>query len=117
MRNTTAMATGTADATFSSAWFYIGNMSKFSVITNVTGAASPSGTVYLNVSNEAAPGGSQMPYTPTVYGAQPTFSYGVNNNGCSISAVFDCAYQWGQLIYSRTSGSGGVIQLEFAAHD
>jgi len=117
MRNTTASATGTADATFSSNWFYIGNMSKFSVITSVSGATSPAGTVYLLVSNEAAPGGSQMPYTPTVYQAQPSYSYGVTGNGTSVSTVYDCAYQWAQLQYSRTSGSGGVIQVQFAAHD
>lgn len=116
MRNTTSSLTGTTDASVAGEWFYIGNMAKMSMIAVVSGDAGAGGKLVLNVSNDAAPAGSQMPFTPTLY-AQYATNITVSGNGTSITAPFDVAHQWAQLAFVRTSGSGGAFTVELAGHD
>jgi hypothetical protein len=119
MRNLTSTVSGATTGNVSSAWFYVGNMSKFSVITNVSGATSPDGTVSLYVSNEVAENGTlTQPFTPTIYGSHPSFSQTVSTNATLISQPYDLAYQWARLVFTFGSGgASGTINMTLAAHD
>ena len=119
MRNLTSTVSGATTGNVSSAWFYIGNMSKFSVITNVAGATAPAGTVSLYVSNDVAENGTlTQPFTPTISAAHPSFSQAVNANATLISQPYDLAYQWAQWVFTFGSGgANGTITMALAAHD
>lgn len=117
MRNTTSVITGSTGGSVTGDWFFVGNMSKASIISNVTGDGAATGTVALQVSNDAAPSGSMMPFTPAISLSLATPTITVAGNTTLATAVFDMAYQWARIVFTRTAGSGGVITVEFAAHD
>lgn len=117
MRNATSSITGSTGGSVTGNWFFVGNMSKASIISSVTGDGAAAGTVTLEISNDSAPSGSMMPFTPAVSLALATPTITVAGNTTLATAVFDMAYQWARLVFTRSAGSGGVITVEFAAHD
>jgi hypothetical protein len=117
MRNATSSITGSTSGGVTGDWFYIGNMSKASIISKVVGDGAAAGTVSLEISNDAAPSGSIMPFTPSISLALATPTITVSGNTTLATTVFDVAYQWARLVFTRSAGSGGVITVEFAAHD
>jgi len=118
MRNATVVVSGATDSSVSSAWFYVGNMTKISVISNVSGDVAAAGTINLNVSNEpSSGGGSMMPFTPTISKTLTSPAITVSGNGTLITSVTDICYQWMQIAYTRSAGSGGVLTIHLASHD
>lgn len=118
MRNTTSNVTGAATGDFTGDWFYIGNMSKATIMAVATDAAT-TGAVKLQVSNEASPGGPQMPFTPAVYVELSAFSASVSGTTAVVTSVTDLAYQWARLVFRWTPGppTSGTVTAMFAAHD
>jgi hypothetical protein len=116
MRNTTSSAVGAASGSFNGSWFYIGNMTKATIMAVASDAGS-SGAVTVEVSNDASPGGPQMPFTPSVYVALASPSVTVSGTTVAVSSPFDICYQWMRLVYTRSAGSTGVVTANFAAHD
>lgn len=117
MRNTTSLISGSTSGSVTGNWFFVGNMTKASIISNVTGDGTAAGTVSLEVSNDSAPSGSMMPFTPAISLALGTPTITVSGNSTLATTVFDMSYQWARLVFSQSAGSGGVITVEFAAHD
>lgn len=118
MRNSTVVVTTATDNSVSSAWFYVGNMTKISVISNVSGDVAAAGTINLNVSNEpSSGGGSLMPFTPTISKTLVSPAITVAGNGSLITSVTDICYQWMQIAFTRSAGSGGVLTIQLSAHD
>jgi len=66
LRNSTSTISGAATGDVTGDWFYVGNMTKATIMATASDAGT-SGSVKIQVSNEASPGGPQMPYTPTIY--------------------------------------------------
>jgi hypothetical protein len=116
MRNTTSSIVGVATGDVTGDWFYVGNMSKATIMATATDAGT-SGSVKIQVSNEASPGGPQMPYTPTIYLELASPSVSVSGTTVGVASVFDLAYQWARLKFTRVGGTTGTVTALFAAHD
>jgi hypothetical protein len=116
MRNTTSSIVGVATGNVTGDWFYVGNMSKATIMATATDAGT-SGSVKIQVSNEASPGGPQMPYTPTIYLELASPSVSVSGTTVGVASVFDLAYQWARLKFTRVGGTTGTVTALFAAHD
>ena len=116
MRNTTSNIVGAATGDVTGDWFYIGNMSRATIMATATDAGT-SGSVKIQVSNEASPGGPQMPYTPTIYLELASPSVSVSGTTVGVASVFDLAYQWARLKFTRVGGTTGTVTALFAAHD
>lgn len=117
MRNTTSSITGSTSGGVTGNWFYVGNMTKASMISRVAGDVAAAGTVSLEISNDAAPSGSMMPFTPTISLSLATPTLTISGNTTLATTVFDMAYQWARIVFAQSAGSGGVITVEFSAHD
>jgi hypothetical protein len=117
MRNTTSSITGSTSGSVTGNWFFVGNMTKASMISKVAGDGAAAGTVALEISNDSAPSGSMMPFTPTISLPLATPTLTISGNTMLATTVFDMAYQWARIVFTRSGGSGGVITVEFAAHD
>jgi len=118
LRNFTAKLTGATDNSLASDWFPVGEMAKFSAISNVTGDGSASGSVTFEVSNETSSGGgSMMSYTPTITKALASPTLSVSGNTTLITSVTDLSYQWMRIVYARSAGSGGVLTVLVSGHD
>lgn len=116
MRNTTSNIVGAATGDVTGDWFYIGNMSKATIMATATDAGT-GGTVKIQVSNEASGSGPQMPYTPTIWLELASPSITVSGTTVGTSSVFDLAYQWARLKFTRSGGTTGTVTALFAAHD
>lgn len=118
LRNFTANLTASTDASGSSDWFYVGEMSKISLIVNTSGDGAAAGTVGVKVSNDTATGGgSMMSFTPTISIALASPSITVAGNGTIIVTPVDIAYQWMQITWTRSGGTGGVVSATVSGHD
>ena len=116
MRNTTSSVVGAATGDFTGDWFYVGNMSKATIMAVASNGAT-AGAVKLQVSNEASGSGPQMPYTPTVYVEMASPSAGVSGTTAVVTSVSDLAYQWARLVFRWSAGTTGTVTALFAAHD
>ncbi len=116
LRNSTSTMSGAATSDFVGTWFYIGNMTKATIMA-VGDGASVGGSIKLQVSNESSPGGPQMPFTPTVYVELASPSATISGTTAVVTSPVDLAYQWARLVYRWAPGSSGVATALFAAHD
>jgi hypothetical protein len=116
LRNSTSTISGAATGDVTGDWFYIGNMTKATIMATASDAGT-SGSVKIQVSNEASPGGPQMPYTPTIYLELASPSVSVSGTTVGIASPFDLAYQWARLKFTRVAGTTGTVTALFAAHD
>ena len=116
MRNATSNVTGSTASDFTGDWFYIGNMTKATIMA-VGDTAGVGGSIKLQVSNESSPGGPQMPFTPTVYVELGSPSATLSGTTAVVTNPADLAYQWARLVYRWSPGSSGVVTALFAAHD
>ena len=88
LRNFTAKLTGATDGNLASDWFPIGEMLKFSAMSNVTGDNTASGTVSFEVSNETSSGGgSMMSFTPSITKALVSPTLAVSGNTTVITSI------------------------------
>ena len=118
LRTFTANLTQSTSASGSSGWFYVGEMAKISLIVSVTGDNTAAGTVSVNVSNDAATGGgSMMSFTPSTTFTLASPAVTVSGNGVSLVTPLDIAYQWMQITFTRSSGTGGVLSATISGHD
>ena len=118
MRNFTSKLTGVTDGSLATDWFPIGNMVKFSAMSNVTGDTTAGGTVSFEVSNESSTGGgSLMSFTPTITKSLTSPTLVVSGNGTLITSITDICYQWMRIVYTRSSGTGGVLTVLVSGHD
>lgn len=117
LRNFTAKLVGATDGNLASDWFPVGEMLKFSAMSNVAGDNTASGTVSFEVSNETSTGGgSMMSFTPTITKALST-TVVVSGNGTLLSSLVDVSYQWMRIVYTRSAGAGGVLTVLVSGHD
>jgi len=118
LRNFTATLSAATDASAATEWFPIGEMLKFSAMSNVAGDGTASGSVTFEVSNESSTGGgSMMSFTPVVTKALVSPTLAVSGNGTLITAITDLCYQWMRIVYTRSAGSGGVLTVLVSGHD
>ncbi len=118
LRNFTANLVGATDGNLSTDWFPIGEMLKFSAISNVTGDVAAAGTVTFQVSNETSTGGgSMMSFTPTIGATLASPQITVAGNTTLITSVTDICFQWMRIVYTRSAGSGGVLTVTVSGHD
>lgn len=118
LRNFTATLAAATDASAATDWFPIGEMAKFSAISNVTGDVAAAGTVSFEVSNETSTGGgSMMSFTPVVTKALAAPQITIAGNTTLITSITDICYQWMRIVYSRSAGSGGVLTVTVSGHD
>jgi hypothetical protein len=118
LRTFTANLTQSTGASGATTWFYVGEMAKISMIVGVTGDGSAAGTVSVNVSNDVATGGgSMMSFTPSTSFTLASPSVTVSGNGVQAVTPLDIAYQWMQIVYTRSAGTGGVVSATISGHD
>lgn len=118
LRTFTANLTVSSASSGASDWFYVGEMAKISLIVNTSGDNTAAGTVTVNVSNDTATGGgSMMSFTPTVSVALGSPTVTVAGNGTLVATPVDISYQWMQIVYTRSAGTGGVVSATISGHD
>ena len=86
-------------------------VTQCTVIASVTGATSPVGTLELQASNDQAPGFPTSSFVPTTWVTLATTA--VNGDGSYQIAYTNVAYEWLRVVYTRTSGTGGIIKATF----
>jgi hypothetical protein len=118
MRNFTANLVAATDASASSDWFYVGNMSKFTAIVDVTGDVAAAGTVTFDVSNETSTGGgSMMSFSPVIYEGLASPSVTIAGSATQITSVVNISNQWMRIVFARSAGSGGVLTVNVSGND
>jgi hypothetical protein len=118
LRNFAVKLVGATDTSLATDWFPVGEMAKFSAISNVTGDVAAAGTVTFEVSNETSTGGgSMMSFTPTITKALSSPTLTIAGNTTLITSITDLSYQWMRVVFTRSAGSGGVLTVLVSGHD
>ena len=117
LRNFTATLSTITDNSAATEWLPIGEMAKFSAISNVAGDSTAAGTVTFEVSNETSGGGSMMSFTPVVSKALASPSITIAGNTTLITSITDICYQWMRVVFARSAGTGGVLTVTVSGHD